>query len=189
MKHLVCLLEEPSAQVMLQGVLKKILIDNIDVHYMTFEGKQDLEKRLVKRMKHWQKADPVFLVMRDKDSGDCISIKQGLLNKIIEAGKQNDTLIRIACHELESFYLGDLEAVEKGLKLKGLSGKQQNKKYRKPDNLANASEELAKLTKNTYQKVAGSRAISPYLKTDGSNQSHSFNVLLDGLRKLEVVTL
>ncbi|MBF0379235.1 MAG: hypothetical protein HQK72_17405 [Desulfamplus sp.] len=30
---------------------------------------------------------------------------------------------------------------------------------------------------------SGSRSIAHYLKTDGSNLSHSFNVLLDGIRK------
>jgi len=189
MRHLVCLLEEPSAKEMLQGILKNILAEDVHDYYMVFEGKQDLEKRLMKRMKFWQKPDSVFLVMRDKDSGDCMAIKQSLLDKVTEAGRQDITLIRIACHELESFYLGDLAAVEKGLELKGLSRHQHTKKFRKPDNLANASEELSKLTKKTYQKVSGSRAIAPYLKIDGSNKSHSFNILLDGLRKLSVVTL
>jgi len=189
MRTLVCLLEEPSAQEMLQGILAGILAEDVSVHYIPFEGKQDLEKQLIKRMKFWQKPDSVFLVMRDKDSGDCIAIKQALLDKVTEADRQDCTIIRIACHELESFYLGDLIAIEKGLELKGLSRHQHTKKFRNPDNLANASEELSKLSKKSYQKIAGSRAIAPYLKTDGSNKSHSFNVLLDGLRKLSVVTL
>jgi hypothetical protein len=189
MKHLVCLLEEPSAEEMLKGVLKNILLKDIIVHYMVFEGKQDLERRLVKRMQYWQKPDSVFLVMRDKDSGDCKLIKQGLLDKVTKAEKQDVTIIRIACHELESFYLGDLFAVEKGLVINGLSRRQQNQKYRTPDVLANASDELSKLTKKTYQKIGGSRAIAPYLKIDGSNTSHSFNILLEGLKKLSVVTL
>ncbi|KAA3662708.1 MAG: hypothetical protein DWQ10_01845 [Calditrichaeota bacterium] len=85
---------------------------------------------------------------------------------------------------MENFYLGDLAAVEKGLKLKGLVRKQRNKKFRNPDSLAHAAHELSKLTGNIYQKVAGSRAIAPFLKIDGSNKSHSFNVLLDGIRKI-----
>ena len=35
-----------------------------------------------------------------------------------------------------------------------------------PDNLANAAEELAKLTGHRYQKVGGSRAIGPHLDID-----------------------
>ena len=46
-----------------------------------------------------------------------------------------DTLIRIACHELEAWYLGDLAAVEQGLELKKLGKLQNQRKYRNPDNI------------------------------------------------------
>ena len=184
MRYLICLLEEPSAQEMLEGVLPRILSEDICVKYVVFEGKQDLEKQVERRLRLWQNSDSVFLVMRDKDSGDCMVIKQKLFEKIIKSGKSDRTIIRVACHELESFYLGDLSAVETGLKIPHLGKKQNKKKYKTTDSLANAAEELFKLTGKQYQKVAGSRAISPHLKIDGSNRSHSFNVLLSGLIKL-----
>lgn len=184
MSFLVCFLEEPSAKEMLKGVLPRILPEDVYIQYVVFEGKQDLEKQIERRLRHWQKPDSVFLIMRDQDSGDCMAIKQNLLKKVIASGRQNVTMIRIACHELESFYLGDLEAVEIGLAINGLGKRQQKRKYRFPDSLSNAAGDLSKLTDKRYQKVAGSRAIGPYLKTDGSSQSHSFNVLLDGIGKL-----
>lgn len=184
MKYLVCVLEEPSAEEMLKGILKRILPDNFAVHYLVFEGKQDLEKQIERRLRLWQKPDSVFLVMRDQDAGDCMVIKQNLMEKVRASGKDAVTYVRIACHELESFYLGDLSAVEQGLQLTGLSKKQQTRKYRNPDNLQNAAQEMIKLTSGNYQKVAGSRAIGPYLKIDGLNRSHSFNVLLAGIEKL-----
>lgn len=183
MKYLICLLEEPSAKEMLKEILPRILPDETCIKYLVFEGKQDLEKQLEHRLKNWQQPDSVFLIMRDQDSGDCIAIKQNLLKKVITSGKQNTTIVRVACHELETFYLGDLAAVEAGLGISGLAAKQNKKKYRTPDYLSNAAEELFKLTGKRYQKVAGSRAIAPYLKTDGSNLSRSFNVLLDGIIK------
>lgn len=183
MKYLVCLLEEPSAREMLKEILPRILPDEIDVKYIVFEGKQDLEKQLERRLKNWQQPDSIFLIMRDQDSGDCVAIKQNLLKKVTASGKKDTTVIRVACHELESFYLGDLAAVEAGLGISGLKAKQNKKKYRVPDALSNAAEELFKLSGKRYQKIAGSRAIAPYLKTDGSNLSHSFNVLLDGIKK------
>lgn len=64
-------------------------------------------------MRLWQE-DAHFIVMRDQDSGDCYQIKDRLLNLSREAGRPN-ALVRIACKELESFYLGDLNAVEQGL--------------------------------------------------------------------------
>ncbi len=189
MTCLVFLLEELSAQEMLKGVLPKVLPENISVRYIVFEGKQDLEKQLERRLKGWQQPNSVFLVMRDKDGGDCLVIKQRLAEKVCASGKQAVTLIRIACTELESFYLGDLNAVGQGLDIGNLAKKQQDRKYRTPDTLSNAAQELSKLTQKKYQKVAGSRAIAPFLKIDGSNKSHSFNVLLVGIRKLMSVTV
>lgn len=183
MKYLVCLLEEPSAKEMLKALLPLILPDDVKFKFIVFEGKQDLEKHIERRLKNWQQPESIFLIMRDQDSGECMTIKQNLLEKVISSGKQSTSLVRIACHELESFYLGDLAAVEAGLGINGLGLKQNKKKYRTPDSLANAAEELFKLTDKKYQKVSGSRAIAPHLKVDGSNRSHSFNVLLDGIKK------
>ena len=189
MKHLVFLLEELSAAEMLKGVLPNILPEGIVVKFIIFEGKQDLEKQLERKLKGWQQPNSAFLVMRDKDGGDCSVIKRQLLAKVTASGKQEVTLVRIACCELESFYLGDLNAVEQGLGISNLAKKQQEKKYRTSDVLSNAAQELQKLTQRKYQKVSGSRAIGSHLKTDGSNRSHSFNVLLKGIEKLVSMTL
>lgn len=146
MMTLVFFLEEPSAKEMLQGILPKLLPEHVTPRFIIFEGKQDLEKQLIRKMKGWNTPNSRFIVMRDQDSGDCLKIKESLLEKCREAGK-SDAIVRIACHELETFYLGDLQAVEQGLKLKGLAKSQMNKKYREPDTLTNPAQELMKLTK------------------------------------------
>lgn len=184
MISLLCLLEEPSAKEMLEIVLPKILPETVEIHYAVFEGKQDLEKNIEKRLRYWQKPDTCFLVMRDQDAGDCRVIKKGLVDKIEKSGKSDSALVRIPCHELESFYLGDLQAVEQGLKLRNISKLQGKEKYRCPDRLTNAAEELTKLSDSRYQKIQGARDISPYLKLDGTNKSPSFNTLISGVRKL-----
>ena len=181
MTTLVFLLEEPSAKAMLEGILPRLLPPEVTSKFLIFEGKQDLDKRMERRVHGWLAPDALFVVIRDKDSGDCQIIKQRLCDKLTNAGR-SDSLVRVACHELESFYLGDLAAVEAGLKCQGLSKLQAKSKYRTPDAIAHPAEELTKLA--AYQKVAGSRAIAVHLKLDGSNRSHSFNVLVDGLRCL-----
>lgn len=183
MTTLVFCLEEPSAREMLIGLLPNLLPSNISYEFIVFEGKQDMEKRLSKRIQHWRKPDTKFLVMRDQDSApNCSQVKKKLTDLCQNTGK-TDFLIRIACHELESFYLGDLEAVEKGLGIKGLAKKQTLAKFRSPDTLGSPSEELIKLTDQIYQKVSGSRAIGAHLKLNG-NKSHSFEVLVSGIQKL-----
>ena len=182
MHTIVFCLEEPSAWEMLQGILPQLLPENVQPRAIVFEGKSDLDKRLVKRIRGWQQPNSHFLVLRDKDSSDCHQLKKLLLEKTTEAG-QSDAVVRIACHELESFYLGDLQAVESGLELSGVKSQQERAKYRSPDDRSNAAEEMAKLTNSQYQKIAGSRAIAPHLSLDGRNKSRSFNVLISGIRK------
>lgn len=132
MKTIVFFLEEPSAKEMLIGVLPRLLPENIQVRYIVFQGKQDLEKNLRRKLHGWRVPDSVFVVMRDQDSGDCRAIKAKLADLCREAG-QDGVLVRVACRELESFYLGDLAAVEQGLGLKGLKMHQQGRKFREPD--------------------------------------------------------
>ena len=182
MTNLVCFLEEPSAREMLNGVLTRLLPAHIQCYYIVFEGKQDLEKQLVRKMRGWQKPESVFLIIRDQDAADCKAIKSQLLNLCRDAGKP-EALVRIACHELESFYFGDLNAVEKGLGLSHIAKYGKKAKYRMPDNIVNPSSELEKITDGVYQKVAGSRSIAPYLSLD-NNKSYSFNILLSGIRDL-----
>lgn len=182
MKTIVFFLEEPSAREMLESVLPRILPTGTSVFYAVFQGKQDLEKNLIKRLRGWRLPDSVFVVMRDQDSGDCFAIKRRLVELCAQAGR-GDALIRIACRELESFYLGDLEAVEKGLGLGGIASLENNRKYRNPDGLYKPSIEMHRLTSGIYQKVSGSRAIAPFLSLE-ANRSNSFKTLLSGIRRL-----
>lgn len=184
MSTLVCLLEERSAKEMLAQILPRLVPEETDVRYIVFEGKQDMEKNIQRKLQFWLAPDSCFLILRDQDSGDCRAIKHMLQEKVAQSGKTDCSIVRIACHELESFYLGDLAAVEAGLAIPGLSEHQRNRKFRTPDMLANASQELKGLTGNAYQKLNGSRAIAPHLTLDGGNRSASFNTLLSGIRRL-----
>jgi hypothetical protein len=181
MTTLVFFLEEPSAKEMLIGVLPKILPEHVVPRFIVFEGKQDLEKQLVRKLRLWKQPDSRFIVLRDQDAGDCRKIKENLVEKCREAGRP-DAVVRIACHELESFYLGDLQAVEKGLDTSGLAKRQNQKKFRQPDNLPNPARELKALTNKRYQKLLGSRAIGNHLDLN-NNRSHSFNLFMHAIRE------
>ena len=182
MKHLVFLLEEASAKAMLEGLLPRMLPPNVFPKYIVFEGKSDLEKQLERRLKGWLSPDSLFVVLRDQDSGDCVKIKSRLTEKCRRANKPA-TLVRVACRELESWYLGDLAAVENALQIRNLARQQSARKYQEPDKLGQPFEELIRLTNGRYQKVSGSRDIGPHLAFDG-NYSRSFQVFLSGIRKV-----
>ncbi len=182
MKTIVFCLEEPSAKKMLQGVLPRILPDDVTTKFIVFKGKQHLEKQLVKRLRGWLTPDTQFVVMRDQDAGDCHAVKAKLVQLCLQAGKPN-ALVRVACHELESFYLGDLAAVETGLGINGIARKQNSRKFRNPDYLANPVQEIRKLTANKYQKMSGSRKIGSHLQLI-NNRSSSFMTLISGIKRL-----
>ena len=69
MRHVVFLLEEPSAQDALQAWVPHWLPADVAVHFIVFQGKQDLERRMVLRMRHWLRPNSRFVVLRDQDSG------------------------------------------------------------------------------------------------------------------------
>ena len=181
MSALVFLLEEESAKNMLEGIVPRLVPKGVHVQYMTFSGKQDLEKQMERKIRLWMEPDSRFIILRDQDSGNCFDIKARLLDIVQNTGKADVCLVRIACHELESFFLGDLEAVGQALNIPSISKKQNKNPYRRPDSIVNAAEELKKLTGNRYSKLAGSRAIGPCLSLNGSNLSHSFGVLVEAI--------
>ncbi len=183
MKELVFLLEERSAEAMLEGILPRLLPVSIRSRCIAFAGKQDLEKRMVQKIRGYQNPEARFVVLRDQDSHpDCKAVKARLVD-LCRASGRSGCLVRIACRELETYYLADLSAVECGLELHGLARYQENVKFRNPDHLGSPSKELEYLTKGRYQKVGGSRAIGPLLDL-GNERSASFQNLIRGIRKV-----
>ena len=182
---LVFLLEERSMKEMLEVLLPRILPETIKYICIAHEGKSDLERSIPRKLKAWNSTITKFVIVRDQDSGNCSQVKQQLLN-LSRQGQQFNILIRIACRELESWYLGDLEAVEQCFKIKQgkLSKLQNNQKYRNPDSLGSPKEELKKeLAKHNceYQPINSSREIAKFLSiTD--NTSHSFQVFVNGVK-------
>ncbi len=185
MRELVFLLEERSAKAMLESLLPRLLQSGTGYRLVHFEGKQDLEKQLVTKIRAYQNQQARFIVLRDQDSHpDCIQLKRRLLDLCAQTTKAERCLVRLACTELETFYLADLQAVETALSVTGLARQQQSKKFRKPDDLGNPSHELRALTRGRYEKVAGSRAIGMHLDLDNS-RSPSFRNLIAAIRRLE----
>jgi hypothetical protein len=181
MSRLVCFVEGRAEKVLLAEVLSRMKVGGPEPIIIAFDGKQDLEKQLVRRMRGWTDASARFLVVRDQDAGSCKDVKARLVGLCKSSGKKT-FLVRIACHEMESFYLGDLAAVEDGLNVTGLREQQQRRKFRNPDAVPSPKQELKRLTAGVYQEIAGSRAIARHLDLWGGNRSQSFGHLLTAIR-------
>ncbi|MDB9314410.1 DUF4276 family protein [Spirulina sp. CS-785/01] len=171
----------------LDVILPKIIPDQYYI-CISHQGKHDLFNSIPKKIKAFQYApNTKFIIVHDQDSHDCKSLKNELFEVCQQAGK-SDVLIRIICHELESWFLGDLAALEKAYQLKpqSLSKKQTQQKFRNPDQLNSAKQELKKLV-NEYYPGTHSKEIAPYLSLT-HNKSRSFQIFLDGIKQLTTNT-
>jgi len=181
-KTLVFLVEGKSEKMLLGNLMDRLFDsdkDKVETEFIKFDGKTNLKKRSLHRIRNWCRPNSIFIVLVDQNGEDCKKLKSDLL-KIYR--KIEPPLIRIACHELESWYLGDLSAVEEafGKSMKNYRNKQL---YRNPDKIPKPSEILSEITNEGYRKVSGSRKIAPYLTLEG-NRSPSFNAFISGVRKL-----
>lgn len=179
MTKLVLMLEEKSARVFLETLLPSIA-PAINFIFVTHEGKKDLESSLPRKLRAWREPNVHFLVLRDKDSEDCLQLKERLLKICSDAGRR-DCKVRIAVHCLESWFLGDMDAISSAYSKPGLSSLSRKAKFRYPDKLANASDELLKIVPE-YQKVSGARAIAPFIDIS-ANRSHSFKVFIKTIQQ------
>lgn len=182
---LIFLVEEPSITIVLNEILPKIMPAETSFMCITHQGKQDLIKSIPIKLKAFEKFSPAtkFIIIHDQDSHDCKKLKSELVNICQKAGKPN-AMIRIICHELESWFLGDLAAVEKAYRLapNTLSKQQTNRKFRNPDQLNSAKQELRNLVKEYYPGTH-SKQIAPYLSLT-TNTSQSFQIFIKGIHQL-----
>lgn len=179
--HLVFLLEEPSVRDLLEGLLPRLLPKGLAVNYVVFEGKQDLEKQLVRKLQGWQRLNPAFVVLRDQDAADCHRVKATLTKLVVQSGRQ-PTLVRVACRELESWIVGDWQAVAEAFDRPQLCAQSSKVPYRNPDQLVRPVEALRKFIPE-YQKRDGARRVGVLLEPS-RNQSKSFRAFCSGLQKL-----
>jgi hypothetical protein len=176
---LVFMLEEPSMKHFLDGLLPRVF-PQLAFQCIAHEGKSDLERSLPRKLRGWREPGVRFVVMRDNDGGDCAALKKRLLELCAGAGRE-DTLVRIACQELEAWYLGDMAAL--GLAYgRDLSNVARRRTYRDPDAIGSPSAEVKRLVP-PFQKVDGARRMGARVTPAGS-RSRSFRVLLEGVARI-----
>lgn len=180
--------EEPSLKIVLENILPKVLPKNVYFQIYSHQGKQDLEKALTKTLPSISRIPgSKVLVTRDQDSSDCKEVKQNLF-ELIELNCQCDFSIRIVCRELESWYLGDLDAIERAYpRFKAIQYKTKAE-YRNVDKLQSPNRELLKIipeysNREYLPKLEAAEMISPQLNIN-NNKSESFNQTLNAIKRL-----
>jgi hypothetical protein len=179
------LTEEPSMEVFLKGILPNVLPDDYKIDVNCFirahRGKSDLKKSIPKKMRaylHYGYSVKV-LIIHDQDANDCRKLKNELV--ALCGVTTIPFMVRIACRELENWYLGELLAIEKAYPETKASASVHKAKYRNPD-LLNGADELMRMTSN-FSKTYAAREISKYMDV-ANNTSTSFNHTINAIRKL-----
>lgn len=180
MGKIVFLLEERSMKVLLDGLLPR-LFPAIQFYCVPHEGKQDLEKSIPRKMRAWREPGVRFVVVRDNDDADCEAVKSDLL-ALCADGKRPDSLVRLACQELEAWYFGEPEALAKAYSRQDLAKLGAKARYRDPDTIHQPSNELSKLIPE-FQKVSCARRMAESL-LGVNNSSKSFQTFYKGLLTL-----
>lgn len=180
------LVEEPSMELFLRGLLPRVLPVGFAIDDNCFirphEGKQDLQRSLVKKVKsypYWPK--PVkLIVIHDQDSNDCKVLKQNLIDSVRTHNEELPLLVRIACRELENWYIGDLRAVNAVYPDSKADKLTNKRRYARPDQLQGA-QEMEKLSK-LFSKSDAARRMSAAMNIEG-NTSESFQQFIRGIQR------
>jgi hypothetical protein len=195
--HLEFLVEELSAEALLNGLLPKLLPAGITWKIHAFQGKRDLLANLTKRLKgyrpwlpeHWR-----VVVLVDSDRDDCRVLKQKLEQAVLNASLGRTSgprrvLNRVAVTEIEAWYLGDVPAlVEAFPRVDPNLAKKE--RYRNPDAVAGGTwEALERVLRKAghfaggLEKIALAQRMAPRMDPN-RNRSNSFRAFVSGLRQL-----
>lgn len=178
------LVEEPSMKNFLSEILPKILPDGYYLNYNCFirdhQGRNHLQKEIPIKVRAYQNySKPVkLIIIQDQHSEDCKNLKSKLQN-LVTCNSNLNSLIRIVCRELEAWYIGDMEALNKVYPKFNVDKYRNWAKFRDPD-LCNAANELKQIISN-FQKGIASKEIPKYFDLD-NNKSKSFNHLISGIK-------
>src|ERR1035437_916017 len=146
--HFEFLVEEQSAEKVLNNLLPKIVTCEHNFTIITFKGKHDMLKRLPLELKGYSrfiKPSYKIVILIDRDSADCKELKQKLekfasdaginTKSVVPKGKQFYVLNRIAIEELEAWFFGDAEAIRTAYP-RVSSSFENRAQYRNPDSIA-----------------------------------------------------
>ena len=182
MSRVVFLLEEYSMKALLDGLLPR-LFPSLRFQCVPHDGKHDLEKSIPRKLRGWREPGVRFVIVRDNDRSDCLRLKDRLRGLCADRA-DGDWLIRIACQELEAWYLVEPDALADAFDQESLRGIGSRARFRRPDDVPYPAQVLEGLVPR-FQKVSGARLLAKYL-TRERNQSPSFHTLLNGIEQMSL---
>lgn len=183
--RLIFLLEEPSMKQLLEGLLPRLMPGWVaGQHFLCVphEGKTDLDRSVPRKLAAWRVPGDRFVLLRDADSAPCLALKVKLTQLCLNSGR-GDTLVRLVCQELESWYLGDLDALACAYQDQRVCAPAARKRFGDPDSWAKPSVEVQRMLP-TFQKGQAAQRMGKVLACAAENRSRSFQVFLAGVRRV-----
>jgi hypothetical protein len=201
--HLIFFTEEQSAEAALYNIIPKIIDTNEHSYQiLTHNGRNDLIKKLPSKLKallETNQPDEKYIILVDRDSNDCKVIKNQLEEIAMDLGIGTKTspkldgtfkvVNRIVIEELESWFIGDQQAVETAFP--GINSNFFSQpKFKDPDAIKGGTCEVFErlLRRAGYYraglaKIDASRKVSEYMKPQ-LNKSRSFQCFLEGIQSI-----
>lgn len=188
MRTVFVLVEEESARPVVESVWQamKSNFPNDSLTVKVHQGKQDLQKAIPKVVPALSRVpDARILILHDQDSADCVELKMKLVSLI--RGSVVPFKVCIVCRELESWFLGDFNALSLSFPRFDPILHRNSRRYRRTDAIVNPLNELRRLVPELGQmdvsKVTLSRTVSVHLNLN-LNTNHSFNHFLSAIQNL-----
>lgn len=170
---------------LLRGLLPRVMptgVEGVNWLLIPHSGKSDLEASIPRKLRAWREPGVRFFIIRDQDAADCVQVKRKL-RVLTDEGCRSDSLIRIACRELEAWYFGDLAALAAAYDEPSIAELGGKSSFRDPDAVINPSDELEKRIME-FGKTDAARRMGARLSLDGSNTSRSYQHMLASVRNL-----
>ncbi len=193
---IIFLVEDYSMRKFLEGILPRLGFEDYAFEIKHHRGKEDLISHLPKIIPSLSKRAQQIIVIIDQDKQNCVKLKNKIKEKM--AWCACEYKIRIACYELEAWFLGDMKAITEcshRFKAPFFQGKEKYRDVDRIDKPSRVIEEIVPDWKEQYaskpqfaKKIADSVSLEMQ-NVEGSNRSHSFHVLLETLRSFEHCSL
>ena len=182
--RIIFLLEEPSMRALLDAWLPRLFpgwVNGQHFQCVQHQGKSDLDGSIPSKLAAWRTPGDRFVIVRDNDGADCIDLK-ARLRRVCQKNGKPETLIRLVCQELESWYLGDLAALANAFGAPKADTPALRKRFVEPDTWNKPSVQVKRLAP-AFQKTSGARAMAAHLRPE-RNRSHSLQVFASGVRRM-----
>lgn len=182
--RLIFLVEEPSMKALLDSLLPRLFpgwIAGQDFLCVPHEGKSDLDRSVPIKLRAWREPGVRFVIVRDNDNDDCLALKSRL-TQVCKTCNRPDTLIRLVCQELKSWYIGDPAALARAFNDQKLNTQTLRQRFAEPDTWQKPASELRRLIPS-FQKIGSARLMAKHLDA-ANNRSPSFQVFVNGVSRV-----